>query len=234
MNTSNTMNTDADNSADEQFQLNTEKVGKTVAKFQQIVIGQSVLVLLCLLGAGYAIYYVFETTRQSIYVVTSQGTFKAEARQGGEARAKVEINHWANTWAKQGLVYTYENYEQNVGKALEMMNKQQGTGLESHLASLEVLPTLKKYRAQTTVKIDSLVHLPKTESELGDAIYKVRLKGRQVFKFGGDVDDAVRKFGYLLTLRPITRTEKNPFGLIVVKFEPLEVKKTKTITSSNQ
>lgn len=219
-------NTNIAQEANEQFRLNTQKVGKTVAKFQQIIIGQSLLVLLCMLGAAYGIYYVFETTRQSIYVVTSQGTFKAEARQGGEARAKVEINHWAKTWATQGLAYTYESYEQNVGKALEMMNKQQGTGLESHLASLEVLPTLKKYRAQTTVKIDSLVNLPKTETELGDAIYKVRLKGRQVFKFGGDVDDAVRRFGYLLTLRPITRTEQNPFGLIVVKFEPLEIKQT--------
>lgn len=208
---------------DEAFRLNVVKNAQIITKFQRITLLQTFFMIVFAAASFYGIYHVFETTRQSVYVVTPTGTLKAEVREGGNKRNKVEIDFWVKDWAEYAFAYSPQTFESRVNQSLSKMTKKQGQSFATHLASLKIMDLLQKFNCETKLSIDSLKHLPKTDADLGDDIYRVKVYGKQTFKIAAqDVDDFARPFAYQLTLRPVTRVSGNHVGLTMVKYDVLD------------
>lgn len=146
----------------------------------------------------------------NIFVVKDHKVYAAEVDKS-VARSKYELSNFVRTWITNGFSYNKLNYNERFSLALEWMDESSATILTNGMENSNVRNMLYNTNAYTGVEIDSInINLDKAQLYFHWETYlEDQLNNAKPYKLTA-------------TIKPIIRSEINPFGLLLTNIKYFE------------
>lgn len=176
------------------------------------IIAITAMILLAMLTIIMTLLFIVEKNNkeEKIYVSTDIGTFMVK-RGEMNARQSWEVkNHIKNTIQNlfENDIYTYRG---NLESALNMMDNNMGIKIKDMLNKSGLYDLLKKENAYTKILFDSVIVKQMIQPYQAKAYFKQTVMWRGL--------NQVIPYGVLITVSEDSRNEKNPYGLLVNRFD---------------
>ena len=190
--------------------METTDYAKSIKSIQRVaVIAIAVFALMFLIML---IMYLVEKNSKAerIYVSTDIGTFTVK-RGDLNQRQAWEIKNSVKTAIGDLFENDILTYNKNIETALNLVDNQMGLKIKDLLNKSGLYDILRKENAYTKVIFDSVIVKQMSQP------YEVRAYFKQIVMWRGM--NQVIPYGVLMTVTEDSRNEKNPYGLLINRFD---------------
>lgn len=190
--------------------METTEFSKTIKGYKTILI--TVIVSFTLLTAVIGVLYFKERANHDakIYVIADNGRFLA-TQTNADIIYDFDIKNHVKLFCQNMFAYDQYNYTDNLETGLNLIDDIGGKRIYNDLKNSGVYENLKKYNARTKVKIDSIIIDTKIRPITG-----VLYCTQSVLYSDQDAKLPIAaKFNLIST----TRSEQNPFGMMITNFD---------------
>ncbi|MBN8702751.1 MAG: hypothetical protein J0M08_06785 [Bacteroidetes bacterium] len=186
---------------------------KTIKTMKNIVVITIALAFItCLVFAGLYIKATSENG-EKIYVVSDAGTFLAKRNELG-MRYDFEIKNHVRLFMQDLLEGDQYTYTQNMNQALSLIDNENGKRIYDQMQRGGFYDLYKRENAHTKVTFDSI------RVDMSARPYKVKAYLKQGIYWAGYSKDI--PYGAIMEIVEDSRSEKNPFGLLITNFNFIE------------
>ena len=185
---------------------------ETYSSMRMVSILSMLTVIVTILAAGGLVMHAYGDVGQRVYVVGQGGTSQMALADSPENHTQFEMRNLVRTFATNMYGHDQYTYKTNLNTALPLIDDAGGRRIYTDFKRQDILGTYVKFGARTTVTIDSI------KLDVSSLPVRGRLYMRQT-GFLGDRQSKSQALGCSFELTNTYRSEKNPFGLQLTRFD---------------
>jgi hypothetical protein len=183
---------------------------KTINGYKKVYVVTVISYTILLLLLGYL--YITEKLKheEKIYVISDSGRFIAK-QTASDFMYDFDMKNQVRLFCEKMFAYDTQTFNKNVEEALNLIDDYGGKRIYNDLSKSGVYETLKKYNARTTITIVSVI-LDINKRPVSGVFYCT-----QTVQFS---DQSTKlPIAAKFNLVSATRSEKNPFGMMITNFD---------------
>lgn len=168
------------------------------------------LLLVIILMSGLVVYFIKESNKKSVYIISDSGRFVA--KQSPEDKLyKHDIKNQVQLFTKSFFEYDKYSFSENIESALGLVDESTGKMIYKTLKEAGIYEILKEKKVRTKVKIDTLL------VDMSKKPVKCKILFRQYIYIGETVQE--NPVGAIFEVVPYSKSEGNPFGQLIINYK---------------
>jgi len=185
---------------------------QTYSTMRLITLSSLLVAAISVLAAVGMGIHAYGSVGKRVYVVGQAGTSQMAMADSPENHTTYEMRNLVRYFALNMYGHDQYTYKSNLNAALPLIDDAGGRRIYNDFKRQDVLGTYTKFGARTTVTVDSIV-LNTQELPVRGKLY-MRQTG-----FLGDRQSKSQPMGVAFELANTYRSEKNPFGMQMTRFD---------------